>query len=94
MNINTIKKIMKNSIDTANPKQPDILLCLAIIDECLEEIVRLRKVVDIAKDIEINLHNINFENQGTLRFNQLLKQTIGFNKILGKALLELEVNHE
>jgi len=50
MNINTIKKIMENSIDTRNPEQSDILTCVAIIDECLEEITRLQKVVNISKE--------------------------------------------
>ena len=61
----------------------------ASIQELSKQVAKMQKVVDAAKDIELNLHNIKFEKQETFRFYQLLRQ-----KVLRRALAELERNTE
>jgi hypothetical protein len=53
----------------------------------LAELAQLRKIASIAKDIQINIHNIFCEPPG-LRYDQLRKQTLSFNKRLGNALAQ------
>ena len=62
----------------------------ASIQELSRTVAKMQKVVDVAKDIEINLNNMGHEPLGTTRFNLMLRQTYGFNKILTKALQEME----
>lgn len=64
---------------------------LDIIIDLRKELEQLQKVVDVAKDIAVNLVNMKCENPESVIFRQRLKQTYSFNKLLLKALAELEV---